>query len=387
MLGILPLMALVQSPQLREWAVFEGTSGPGRNKHVVLLAGDEEYRSEEALPQLALILSLRHGFKCTVLFSIGKDGTIDPDRRDNQPGLQLLKDADLVVMMLRFRQWPDRQMRFFDAYVQSGKPILALRTSTHAFDIASGPFERYGWQSKTWPGGFGRQILGETWVSHWGEHGKQATRGVVGSMNKGHAVLRGVDGIFVPTDVYEAHPSADSQVLMRGEVVSGMNPVDPPATQTKRNAIGAEQPVNDPMMPVVWTCALQMSLGASRVQGSNRPSAPQTRRILTTTMGSAQDLLNEGFRRLLVNGVYWLTGLPVPPRAAGGLVGEYTPSPFGFGGFKEGIRPGDLTPLPRQNRASERGIGRKNLTPSSIVMSSTSEMLRDLKRTSRVSRL
>jgi hypothetical protein len=57
---------------------YPAKSGPGRGKHVVFLAGDEEYRSEEALPMLAKILSQRHGFKTSVLFSVDDDGTINP---------------------------------------------------------------------------------------------------------------------------------------------------------------------------------------------------------------------------------------------------------------------------------------------------------------------
>src|ERR1700758_5714957 len=85
------------------WLVIAGDQGPGQGKHVVLVSGDEEYRSEEALPQLAKILALRHGFKCTVLFAIGKDGTIDPEQADNIPGLQALRSADLMIIATRFR--------------------------------------------------------------------------------------------------------------------------------------------------------------------------------------------------------------------------------------------------------------------------------------------
>ncbi|HEY0549200.1 MAG TPA: hypothetical protein VGF13_06325, partial [Verrucomicrobiae bacterium] len=58
----------------KDWVEYEGKSGQG--KHIVFLAGDEEYRSEEALPQLAKILAQRHGFKCTVLFSVDTNGFI-----------------------------------------------------------------------------------------------------------------------------------------------------------------------------------------------------------------------------------------------------------------------------------------------------------------------
>jgi len=313
------LLIVLASALGNDWIVYDPPRPNG--KHIVLIAGDEEYRSEEALPQLAKILSQRHGFKCTVLFSIDDRGEIDPERRDNQPGLQALDSADLCVMALRFRQWPDKQMQHFDDYFKRGKPIIALRTSTHAFDIKNGPYEKYGWQSKEWAGGFGKQVLGETWISHWGDHGSQATRGILVSS---HALLRGVRDVFGTTDVYEAHPPPDAQILMRGEVVAGLLPSDPPATGHKKTQSGEERGINDPMMPIAWI----------REQASGK--------VLACTMGAATDFLNEGLRRLVVNGAYWGTGLRIPSNADVSLVGDYKPSPFGFGKFKKGVKPIDL---------------------------------------------
>src|SRR3989475_10227882 len=91
--------------------VFDGSDGPGKGKHIVLVSGDEEYRSEEALPQLGKILAKHHGFKCTVLFAIDpKDRTINPNI-SNIPGLEALKSADLLIVFLRFRHLPDEQMK------------------------------------------------------------------------------------------------------------------------------------------------------------------------------------------------------------------------------------------------------------------------------------
>ncbi|HEX8202659.1 MAG TPA: hypothetical protein VF590_19435, partial [Isosphaeraceae bacterium] len=84
-LGSAALAVLIAMPARAAdpWVVYEGGQGPGRGKHVVLISGDEEYRSEEALPQLARILAEHHGFRCTVLFAIDpKDGTINPNVRD-----------------------------------------------------------------------------------------------------------------------------------------------------------------------------------------------------------------------------------------------------------------------------------------------------------------
>src|SRR6266481_2177352 len=109
----------------KDWVVYEGKQGPGKGRHIVFITGDEEYRSEEGMPMLAKILAVRHGFKCTVLFPINPaDGTIDPNNQTNIVGMDALKNADLVVMVLRFRELPDDQMKYFVDYLNSGKAIL-----------------------------------------------------------------------------------------------------------------------------------------------------------------------------------------------------------------------------------------------------------------------
>lgn len=293
---------------------FEPDQGRSNGKRIVLISGDEEYRSEEGLPQLARILSKRHGFTCTVLFSIDKDGFVSPNTQDNEPGLEALDRADVCVIQLRFRHWPDAQMKHFVDYVQAKKPIIALRTSTHAFDYASdspSAYQRFGWASKEWPGGFGKQVLGENWVSHWGNHGVQATLGVPEPQAKS-PLFQGVSRLFGTTDVYEAHPPKDAHILFRGRVLSGLGASDVPAEGRKKTSLGQEQDINDPMMPIVWTRTLE------------------GQKVFVTTMGAATDLLDENLRRLLVNACYWAVGKNVPARANVEYVGAYHPSPFGF---------------------------------------------------------
>ncbi len=327
LLSLLLLAALGHAHAAGPGLVLEGRSGPGKGKHIVLVSGDEEYRSEEALPQLAKILARHHGFRCTVLFPIDlKDGTINPNQRDNIPGLEALERADLMVLFTRFRDLPDDQMKHIVAYLESGRPIAAMRTATHAFDLKTSPtYRRYSWNSKEWDGGFGRQVLGETWISHHGRHGKQSTRGVIVQQQRRHSILRGIqDGdIWGPTDVYEVRLPlpGDSQPLVLGQVLDGMQPSDPPAPGKQ----------NDPMMPVAWVKTYTGARG-------------KTARVFTTTMGSSQDLLSEGFRRLLVNACYWALGMEqqIPAKSKADLVGEYNPLPFKFGGFARGIRPADL---------------------------------------------
>jgi hypothetical protein len=103
---MLPLPVIGADPPV----VLEGKEGPGKGKHIVLISGDQEYRSEETIPQLAKILATRHGFKCTVLFTLDKDGTINPNV-NNVPGLEALKSADLMIVFTRFLNLPDDQMQ------------------------------------------------------------------------------------------------------------------------------------------------------------------------------------------------------------------------------------------------------------------------------------
>src|SRR5688572_1329973 len=125
------LLLLLAFPVLaKDWVEYQG-----KGKHIVLLSGDEEYRSEEALPMLGKILAVRHGYKCTVLFPINPaDGTIDPNNQTNIPGFDKVKEADRVVLFFRFRELPDDQMKHFVDYVNARPPILAIRTSTQAFN-------------------------------------------------------------------------------------------------------------------------------------------------------------------------------------------------------------------------------------------------------------
>ncbi len=160
--------------------VYQGTEGPGKGKHIVFVAGDHEYRSEESLPELARILAKHHGFKCTVLFDIDQaSGEIVAGNSDNMPGMEALDTADLMVVFTRFQKLPKEQMEHFDAYLNRGGPVIGMRTATHGFKMgADDPFAKYSNSSKV-PGyemGFGHQVLGQNWVGHYGTNHKQSTR-------------------------------------------------------------------------------------------------------------------------------------------------------------------------------------------------------------------
>ncbi len=107
------------------WLHFSPLVGQSNGKYIVLVGGDEAYRSEESLPMLAKILAERHGFRTTVLFSINPEtGFIDPNYHQNIPGLQFLAKADLMIIATRFRELPDDQMQHIHNYFVAGKPVI-----------------------------------------------------------------------------------------------------------------------------------------------------------------------------------------------------------------------------------------------------------------------
>jgi type 1 glutamine amidotransferase len=331
-----PCAAAAQSPRSpaadRHAVVYRGTTGPGAGKHIVFLAGDHEYRSEETLPQLARMLAKHYGFTCTVLFTIDpKTGFIEPGSSDIS-GLEALRTADLLVIFLRFQDFPDAEMQHIADYLARGGPIVAFRTATHAFQIKrpDAKFAKYTWNNKdaSYVGGFGRQILGETWVSHYGANHKQSSRLVLEASQASHPILRGVKDVWVQSGGYTADPIAGSQVLAVGQILNGMTPDAPPAEDKN-------------LMPVAWVRTYQSETG-------------KTGRVFTTTHGASEDLLNEGFRRMAVNACLWAAGLETSIRPDGdvSLVGPYAPTTFAFHGFVKGMKPSDMagwdTPIPKK---------------------------------------
>ncbi|MBN1510055.1 MAG: ThuA domain-containing protein [Sedimentisphaerales bacterium] len=308
------------------WVVYQGGAGPGQGKHIVFVTGDEEYRSEESMPMLAKILAVHHGFKCTVLFAINKETSqIDPVTLDNIPGLEALDTADLMVLFTRFRELPDQQMKHIIDYTNSGKPIVALRTATHPFNYVKhkdSPYAKWSWQNRdaAFKGGYGRQVLGETWISHYGDHQKESTRGTIADGMENHPIVRGVGTIWGPSDVYGLTTlHGDCKPVIMGHVLSGMNPDDPESTSKKP-------------LPVAW------------IKGYNGDSG-KTARVFVTTMGHAGDLKDANLRRLLVNACYWALGLDnqITPQSSVDIIGLYDPFPIGFAGFKKGLTPADHT--------------------------------------------
>lgn len=299
---------------------YEGETGPGKGKHIVLLAGDHEYRSEETLPALARILAKHHGFRCSVFFTTDpKTGFIKPGS-SHIAGLEALKSADLLVVFLRFQDFRDEQMKHIVDYLERGGPVVGLRTSTHAFQIRrkDARFPKYSTGgAKDFPGGFGRQILGETWVGHYGDNHRQSSRLLLQPDQAEHPILRGVKDVWVQSGGYRAFPIEGSKVLAKGQILDGMKPDAPPAK-------------GKDVLAVAWARTYRM--------------AAKEGRVFATTHGASEDILNEGFRRMLVNACLWCAGLENAIKSDNTIafVGPYRPVTFNFNGFVAGVRPADL---------------------------------------------
>lgn len=325
----------ISEDETGQWLTFKGSK---KAKHIVMISGDEEYRSEEALPQLAKILSKHHGFKCTVLFAQNPDkpGIINANFGGNIAGLEALETADMMIVFTRFRALPDHQMKFIDAYLKAGKPVIGIRTATHAFNFpkdSKSSFKHYSYNYKgdktEWKDGFGRLILGETWISHHGHHKHQSSLGVIANGAESHPITNGIvsGDVWGSTDVYGVRLPLpeDSQPIILGQVMNrkgdfdendifyGMRQTDDEIATTNKKG----EKLNEPMMPISW-------VKSYTVPGGKKG------KVFTTTVGVASDMLIEGTRRLLVNGVFWGLDLEVPAKANVDVVGAFNPTSYGF---------------------------------------------------------
>ncbi len=277
--------------------------GTANGKKIVLVSGDEEYRTEETMPMLGKILSQKYGFDCVVLFAIDPEGGyIDSNFQKNIPGTEELDSADLMVIGTRFRKLPDDQIANFAEFLNAGKPVIGIRTATHAFagGAATGDFK---WSE------FGLKILGEKWINHHGKHKVEGTRSVPITSNGSHEVMRGVGEIFATTDVYgiaNLDPYAVT-LFLRGEVTESLDPAS--------KAVVGKQ--NDPPMPLAW------------LREYTAPDGKTKGKAFCTTLGASVDFADEDLRRLIVNTSLHLTGQTVPAKGDVETVDPFAPSFYG----------------------------------------------------------
>jgi type 1 glutamine amidotransferase len=305
------------------WLTYPGGEGPGSGTHIVLVAADQEYRSEQSMPMLAKILSKRHGFDCTVLFSLNEKNLVDPTQKirwqdksvqHRIPGLQHLQNADLLILFSRLITLPHEQIQHVIRYLDSGKPVIGIRTANHGF-LESFPYRKDGKNVR-----FGEDVLGGSFRSHHGNWHADSTRGIPVDGMQDHPILRGVSDIWGPSDVYRTYPEGQSlpdgcQALVLGQPLLG------------RSSGDGVNPKKIPL-PVAWTKNWTGNSG-------------KTARVFHVTMGSAKDYQNPGLRRLTTNAVYWCLKSDnlIDPGSSVDYIGDYKPLASGFAYNKLGVVP------------------------------------------------
>ena len=322
---------LAFSPVMAKPLVYKADPATANGKHLVFISSDHEYRGEETLPAMARILAKRHGFDCTVLLGLDENGEIKAGE-SNIPGLEALETADAMIIFTRFQALPDEQMKYIDAYLNRGGPVMGLRTATHAFryDDKVSAFSKYDFQSKdpAYEKGFGHQVLGQTWVGHYGTNHVQSTRITIVPEQVGNPILTGVKDIHVPVGGYNAEPADDWTILTMAQPLMSME-VDGEPDPTK------------PPMASEWT---REYTGKNGTKG----------RVFTSLYGTSEDFLNPGYRRMLINAVYWLVGMEKQITADSSIdfVGKYQPNAFARGQAR-GVKPeayeGWESPIPANN--------------------------------------
>jgi len=184
-----------------------------------------------------------------------------------------------------------------------------LGASTHAFNYRKrkdSPCAKYSFRGKEFEGGYGRQVLGETWINHYGAHRKKSTRGIVAPGMEKHPIPRGVKDVWGESDVYSITTlSGDGKPQLMGQAPRGMQPSSPPNPDKKPT-------------PAAWVKSYTGESGRAA-------------RIFTTTMGRPADFKNRGFQGSVVNACYWALGMEkrIAANSNIGFAGPYNPTPIG----------------------------------------------------------
>lgn len=315
------------SPEGSQWLTYPGGDGPGKGKLVVLIAAEQEYRSEQSMPMMAKLLSKHHGFDCVVLFGVNDRGEVDPTmpvypekgkesefKEHHITGLEKLASADLVIFFTRLLTLPKSELQQIVDYVDSGKPIIALRTANHGFR-SSLPYKIDGKQVR-----WGEDVLGGTFLNHHGQWHADSTRGFFDKLHEQHPILTGVTDIWGDSDVYRTYKEGtnlppECTALVWGQPLVGRKPDDLPNEKLEP-------------LPVAWVKPWKTSGG-------------QPSRVFHCTMGSGSDLKNAGLRRLLINATYWGIGMEASISASSSvdIIGDYQPLESGFNYDELGVKP------------------------------------------------
>ena len=324
-LAFLSVSGAARGDDSPQWLTYPGGEGPGKGKRIVLIAADQEYRSEQSMPMMAKVLSTHHGFDCTVLFAVNEKGEVDPTipvypekgkefKEHHIPGLDQLAAADLVIFFPRLLTLPMAEREMIVRYIDSGKPFLSLRTGNHGFH-APLPYKINGKQVD-----WGNDVLGGAFMGHHGRWHADSTRGSIEPEQKDHPIVTGVSDIWGNSDVYRTYKEgtglpAGCTTLVWGQPLMGRKHDDPPNLKLEP-------------LPVAW-CKTWKTSGGKEA------------RVFQSTMGSGHDLQNAGLRRLIINAAYWGIGMEsaITATRSVDIVGPYEPLESGFNYAELGVVP------------------------------------------------
>jgi type 1 glutamine amidotransferase len=244
--------------------------GATKKPHVVFITGDHEYRSELTMPILAEALQRHFIMQTTVLYATDPHGKRDETYEKNIPGLEALETADLAVFFLRWRQLPPEQLAMIDKYLDSGKPVMGFRTTSHAFNYPKhDPLEKWN--------AFGELAFGTP--PGWGAYGhthyghNSSTDVSIFKPRADHQILQGVAPEFhVRSWLYQVLPSYPPRGAERLLIGTAVNPDKPNAIEN----------------PVAWT--FHTRKGA---------------RSFYTSLGHPEDFQVEAFQRVVINAIHW----------------------------------------------------------------------------------
>lgn len=327
---------------IAETLVYEGKAGIGKGKHIVFIANDHEYRSEETCPALAKILAKHHGFRCTVIFGLDEEGAIKGGG-GNMPGLEALKDADLLFFYSRFMNLPDEQVDLLVNYFERGGPVVGVRTSTHCFNGQTGKWSKlnFNYEGEDYYGGLGEQIFGNTWhktrgQSHYGSNHVMGCRITPDASAASHPILKGVERIHAYSGAYKSLPPPDATPLLEVQVLNTFHASDD---------INADKPI--------------VNGGWTRNHYVAPSGEKKDARVVYASYGASEDLLSEDGRRFLVNACLWAGGWEkkIKGNLNVDIVGGFDPSAYNNGVGLSGIKPLELAGWESQVMPANAEIG------------------------------
>jgi putative membrane-bound dehydrogenase-like protein len=269
-------------------ATASRAEGPAAGPRLVFMIGEDEYRTWETLPAFVKRELDPLGFRTTVVMA-------DPKDPNHFPGLEALRDADLLFLSVRRRTPPEAELALVREHLAAGKPLVGIRTASHAFALRKGDPPPGHAQ---WPG-FDREVLGCRYDGHLAQ--KEGADVATTPRAEQHEILTGVRTTSFHTagGLYRSHDLAPgTNVLLRGLAAENGQPVT---------------------FPVAWTYTHKKA------------------RVFYTSLGHPDDFRVPDFSRILVNAIHWALKRPIPGRADAGPAQAADPSFAARNRYKEDL--------------------------------------------------